>query len=251
MASSLPILTFHAIDDRPSVISYKPRVFQHGMAKLHENGYRTMSLLEAIDCLRQGKPFPDHSLVITFDDGYQTIYDEAFPVLQRYGMSATVFLIVGKKGRIEPEKRLPSFEGRSMLSWREIQEMQEWGINFGGHTLTHPDLKRLPFDQIKSEIYDSKTMIEDTLGVPVNCFAYPYGRYNHRIHELVKQRFACACSDQLDLITLGSDLYGLERIDAYYLRTERLFNVMLTGFFPSYIQMRGILRQIRRAVQPL
>lgn len=68
------------------------------MARLYENGYKTLSLLEAVACVHQGVPFPDRSLVITFDDGYQTVYDEAFPVLQHHDMSATVLLTVGEKG---------------------------------------------------------------------------------------------------------------------------------------------------------
>ena len=97
MSAWLPILTFHAIDDRPSVISLAPEVFRRGMAKLSKNGYRTLSLLETVDCLQRETPFPDRSLVITFDDGFHSVYKEAFPVLQRYGMSATVFLTVGER----------------------------------------------------------------------------------------------------------------------------------------------------------
>ena len=108
MAGSLPVLTFHTLDHRPSSISYSPDVFRRGVEKLHNGGYRTLGLLEAVDCLRKRARFPDRSLVITFDDGYQTMYDEAFPVLERYGLSATVFLTVGEKGRARPASRLPS-----------------------------------------------------------------------------------------------------------------------------------------------
>jgi peptidoglycan/xylan/chitin deacetylase (PgdA/CDA1 family) len=249
MAAWLPILTFHDIDDQRSFISFSPRVFRLGMAKLHESGYQTLSLLEAVDYLRQGTSFPDRSLVITFDDGYQTMYDEAFPVLQRYGLSATVFLTVGEKGTAGPSDRLPSLEGRSMLTWREIREMHRWGINFGAHTLTHPDLARLPFDRVEAEVCDSKAIIEDALGARVDSFAYPYGRYDRRSRQVVQQYFACACSDKLGLITAGSDPYTLERVDAYYLRSDQLFDLMLTRLFPWYIRARRIPRRIRRTFQ--
>jgi peptidoglycan/xylan/chitin deacetylase (PgdA/CDA1 family) len=219
------------------------------MAKLHENGYRPLSLLEAVDCLRQRKPFPDRSFVITFDDGYETVYEEAFPVLQCYGLSATVFLTVGEKEEANPVHLLPSLNGRSMLSWNEIKEMNRWGITFGAHTLTHPDLTRLSLERVEVEIYDSKAIIEDALGVPVTSFAYPYGRYNYRIHEMVQQSFTCACSDKLGLMSVDSDPYALERVDAYYLRSDKLFDLILTEKFPSYIQVRGIFRRIRRAIQ--
>jgi len=255
LAASLPVLTFHALDSVdpagrwPSVISFSPRAFQRGMARLHEGGYRALGLPEVVACLRRGAPFPDRSFAVTFDDGYQTVYTEAIPVLQRYGLSATVFLTVGEKGPVNPSDRLPSLQGRTMLTWHEIGEMQQWGITFGAHTLTHPDLTRLSVDRVEAEVCDSKAIIEDALGAPVPCFAYPYGRYDKRSREIVRQHFACACSDRLGLITAGSDPYALERVDAYYLRTDRLFDVMLTGLFPWYIRGRSIPRRIWRALQ--
>jgi hypothetical protein len=83
----------------------------------------------------------------------------------------------------------------------------------------------------------------------VNCFAYPFGRYDQRSREIVQHHFSCACSDKLGLITRDSDLYALERVDAYYLRTDRLFDIMLMRLFPWYIVARSIPRQIRHAVQ--
>lgn len=249
MAASLPILNFHTLDDRSSNVSFSPKVFRRGMARLHEKGYRTINLLEAINFLHQGIPFPERSLVITFDDGYQPVYDEAFPILQQYNMSATVFLTVGKRGTTMAAGLLPSLKGRSMLSWHNIREMHQWGITFGAHTLTHPDLTRLPLDQTVSEICDSKSMIEDALSASVTCFAYPYGRHNDRIREIVRQHFDCACSDKFGLVTARSDLHSLERIDACYFRTDQLFGVILTRWFPSYIRARNIPLSVRRIFQ--
>jgi peptidoglycan/xylan/chitin deacetylase (PgdA/CDA1 family) len=249
MALWLPILTFHAIDERSSVISISPTVFQNAMARLHDGGYQTLGLMEAADYLRRGAPFPHRSFVITFDDGYQSVYEEALPVLEGYGMSATVFLTVGKKGGAKSGGRLPSLTGRSMLSWNEIQEMQQSGINFGAHTLTHPDLTRVPFDQVKAEVCDGKAVIEDALSAPVRSFAYPYGRYNDQVRKMVREHFGCACSDKLGLVRQGSDLYTLERVDAFYLRTDRLFNMMMTRLFPWYIWACSVPRRVRRAFQ--
>lgn len=249
MMYSLPILTFHALDDQPSVTSVSPEVFRRAIVRLHASGHRTLSLTEAVDCLRRRQPFPNRSIVITFDDGYQSVYAEAVAVLQNYGMCATVFLTVGEAPSAESAGRLPALGGRSMLSWREIREMSKTGFSFGAHTLTHPDLTRLPLERAENEICRSKTIIEDAVGLPVACFAYPYGRYDRRSREIAQQHFACACSDRLGFMTRGSDLYGLERVDAYYLRTDRLFDVMLTGFFPWYIMARSIPRRIRRVIQ--
>ena len=249
MAGMLPVLTFHALDDQPSVISFSPRVFRQGMVRLHGHGYCTLGLAEAVSGLRRPVTFPERSLVITFDDGYESVYTEAFPVLQGLGWSAIIFLTVGPQRPTESGGRMPSLNGRDMLTWPQIQEMHRYGMAFGAHTLTHPDLTRLPDERVILEVCESKATIEDRLGTRVACFAYPYGRYGQRSREIVRRYFACACSDRLGLVTATSDPYALERVDAYYLRTDRRFNVLLAGWFPWYIRARSVPRRIRRAAQ--
>jgi peptidoglycan/xylan/chitin deacetylase (PgdA/CDA1 family) len=248
MPALLPILTFHAVEDRRSVIAMSPEVFRRGMERLQESGHRSLSLTKVVEHLRRGVPFPDRSFVITFDDGYQSVYEKAFPLLDQYGMSATVFLTVGNKGINKHADRLPSREGRSMLAWSEIGEMRQRGIDFGAHTLTHPDLTRLSLSQIRMEVCDSKAIIEDNLGIPVTAFAYPYGRSDQRSYEIASECFDCACTDSLGLVKAGSDLFALERVDSYYLRRNGLFHTMTSRLFPLYIWARNIPRSIRRAL---
>ena len=249
MAAWLPILTFHDIDDHPSVISTPRSLFRRAMARLNERGYRTLTLLEAADYLRRGEPFPSRYLVITFDDGYQSAYNEVFPVLRRYGMSATVFLAVGESAGREHRVQLPPFDGREMLTWSQIREMHAWGVAFGAHTLTHPDLTCLSDGRVEKEVRDSKAIIEDNLGSSVLSFAYPKGRYDDRVRGTVQQHFLCACSDKLGLLTQRSDPYALQRVDAYYLRTDRSLGLMFTSLFPWYISLRSGPRRTRRALQ--
>lgn len=248
MASSIPILTFHAIENDASVISFSPQLFRRVVADLHEHGFRTWQLAQVADHLSSDRPVPDNTFVATFDDGYESVFREALPVLREYGMCATVFLTVGATESVGADSRLPSLEGRSMLSWREIREMSEAGFTFGAHTLTHPDLTRLSPERMKIEICRSKAMIENKLGSAVLSFAYPYGRYDPRSREIVAQHFACACSDKLGLSGNKSDRYALERVDTYYLRTERLFSLMRTSWFGGYVTMRSLPRRLRRAL---
>ena len=98
------------------------------------------------------------------------------------------------------------------------------------------------------EVYDSKAIIEDRLGIPVAAFAYPYGRYDHRSYEIVSQRFDCACTDRLGLVKAGSDLFALERVDSYYIRRNGLFHTMTSRLFPRYIWACNIPRSMRRAL---
>jgi peptidoglycan/xylan/chitin deacetylase (PgdA/CDA1 family) len=245
----LPILTFHGLDRGKSNISFSPALFRDGITRLHTGNYCTLALSEVSSCIVNGRPFPDRSIVITFDDGYRSVYDEAFPVLKKHGLSAVVFLRIGNKARCV-KGRLPSYESRAMLSWDEIREMHQAGIGFGAHTLTHPDLTRVSFEEAKREVLESKTIIEDVLNERVRCFAYPYGRFNEGIKNLIQDHFECACSDRLDFVTNRSDPFDLERIDAYYLRKEWMFNMFFGGVFRWYIKSCSIPRQIRRFFQP-
>jgi peptidoglycan/xylan/chitin deacetylase (PgdA/CDA1 family) len=249
MATSIPILTFHAIDDQSSVSSFSPELFRWGLDRLQACGYKTMELAELVKSVQQQTPFPERSFVLTFDDGYQSVYDQAFPILQRCGFSAIVFLTTGEKSTRTDESRLPSMSGRSMLSWSEIKEMHRWGIQFGAHTLTHPDLTRLPDERVEAEVCGSQRIIEDALGVRAAWFAYPYGRYNARIREIVRHHFTCACSDSLGLARGKSDVFAIERVDAYYLRGKRLFSLISDGLFPWDIRARNMPRQIRRSAR--
>ena len=201
-----------------------------------------------VKMLRHNSPLPDRTVVITFDDGFRGVYDNAFPVLQRFGMTATVFLAVGESPRVASSQRLPSFNERSLMSWEEIRTMRDAGINFGAHTLTHPDLTRLSPDRMEAEVRGSREIIETSLGIRPDSFAYPYGRYNTRVRDIVRKYYQCACSDTLGMATSASDMFAVERIDAYYLRTDRLFSLLTTPCFSWYLLARAIPRRFRRAV---
>jgi len=248
-ATMLPVLTFHALDgERASVASLLPAVFERGISKLCANGYSTINLMEAVACLRQRRPFPRRAVVITFDDGYGSVYEHAFPVLQRHGLCATLFLTTGNGVSARNGRLLPSFNGRVMLSWAQIREMHSAGNTFGAHTLTHPDLTRLSPAQVRSEVCGSKKIIEDALGVAVASFAYPYGRHDSQVRDIVAEHFSCACSDRLGMVDAGSDVYAIERVDAYCLRKGWGFDVVPMRVFPWYLHTYRILRQMRMAI---
>jgi len=247
MASYLPVLTFHMIEDKPSVLSYSPYLFKRFMEQLRLRGYKTINLTEAVGTISTGNPLPEKTVILTFDDGYASVYEKAFPVLEEYGMSATVFLTVGDTAP-GADDRLPSLNGADMLRWREIRNMRDGDIEFGSHTLTHPDLTRLDSGEIEHEIRQSKEIIEDFLGTPVSSFAYPYGRYNEESMKTVCQYYDCACSDELGLLTQKSRPYAVERVDSYYLRSESVLKLLFTGLFPTYVLLRNVPRRIKRSL---
>ena len=244
-AGSLPILTFHTLDDRPAVVAFPPHVFRRGIERLRAAGRRPVALDAVADQLQRGDALPSGAFVLTFDDGYRTVYDEAFPVLQAAGMSATVFLTIGE-GPGAAGGRLPALDGRPMLAWSEIREMQRAGFAFGAHTLTHRDLTRLPAADVLTEMRASKETIEDRLGTAVTCFAYPFGRHDARCRALARELFQCACSDALGLVGARSDPWALERVETYYLRTARRFDLAFGPWLPHVLRVIDVPRRLRR-----
>jgi peptidoglycan/xylan/chitin deacetylase (PgdA/CDA1 family) len=246
---SVPILTFHAIDDEPSPISFSPNAFPQALGRLVEGRFQTIGLPQAVQAVAGRALAPERSCVITFDDGYQSVYEAAFPMLQRYGLTATVFLTVGEGAARSAQTRLPQLNNRAMLSWAEIHEMRRYGIEFGAHTLTHPDLRTIPLDRARVEIEGSKQVIEDALGSPVASFAYPFGRSTPQVRALTKANFACACTDDLGIAGRQSDPYRIARVDAYYLRPVSWFGHLDAPLFRWYLRARNLPRLGRRALR--
>ena len=242
MADRLPILTFHALDAKPDAIAFPPEQFERGLEILHERGHHSIALTDAADLVRDGKAFPDDACVLTFDDGYRSVYEHALPLLQRFGFTATVFVPVGANGC------LPRLGGREMLDANGIRALRSAGIHVGAHTMSHCDLTRLSDDQLEAEVRDSKAILEDVLGERVSTFCYPYGQHDRRVREVVGRHFKCACSDRLGLVTSGSDPLAMERVDAYYLRSRGRLAWIAEPWFPWYLRLRALPRRVRRAL---
>jgi peptidoglycan/xylan/chitin deacetylase (PgdA/CDA1 family) len=240
MAHWLPILTFHAIDDRESDISLSPGLFRRAMARLRESGGRAVPLTQAASCVRQGLPFPDRAFVLTFDDGYESVYQEAFPVLRAYAWPATLFVVTGSPRALSDGVRLPTWQGRTMLTWGQIREMDRAGMEVGAHTQSHAHLMDLSEEEMAAELGGSKQVIERALGSTVQAFAYPYGEYDPRCRAMVSQHFRWAVTTAMGRITAQSDLYALPRLDTAYLRSERWFEWLLHPTFALYPQLRRI-----------
>ena len=121
---AIPILTYHSIDDSGSVVSVSVANFNKQMRYIRKKGYKTYCLLEMVNCIKRGDKLPYDGIVITFDDGYENNYKEAFPILLEYGYTATIFLTTGHCGKANnwasQHAYIPKF---SMLTWAEIREM--------------------------------------------------------------------------------------------------------------------------------
>jgi len=242
----LPLLTYHSIDDGGSIVSTPPAAFGQQMEFLSSQSFRSIRLSELVQLLHKKLPLPPKHVCLTFDDGYENVYSDAFPVLQEHGFTATVFLVTRYCGRHNDwPGNLTSLKRAPLLSWNQLKEMTRFGIECGSHTLTHPDLTRIPLRYAEEEIVQSKREIEDKTGQPVTLFAYPYGSYNEHIQATVREHFSGACSTRLGNVRIGADPYAIRRIDSYFVSNTKRFSKLTTTALAGYLQARQFFRDLK------
>jgi peptidoglycan/xylan/chitin deacetylase (PgdA/CDA1 family) len=178
----IPILMYHYIsvspwkEDKTRVgLSTSPYIFEQQIKQIKNDGFNPISLDNLIDVFAGRSDLPRKPIIFTFDDGYEDFYKNAFPLLKKHQVVASVFIIT-------------SFVGlNGYLTWDQIKEMDKSGlVYFGAHTQKHPALTILSNEIAKAEISLSKTEIEARLGHLINWFAYPYGLFNKQIVNEVR-----------------------------------------------------------------
>ena len=181
-----PILAYHAVHPlRLDAINVTPDNFGAQLAWLARRGYRGVSLAAY---LRQAAEQPDklgRLVALTFDDGYLDNLTYAWPLLEKFGFSATIFVVaerIGTDQLIDPHlltvhPAVPR-TAYQFLTWDDIRTLQRKGIEIGSHTCTHPKLDQLDAAGQTDEITQSKKIIEEQLQQPVVSFCYPYGHFN-------------------------------------------------------------------------
>jgi peptidoglycan/xylan/chitin deacetylase (PgdA/CDA1 family) len=191
------IFQYHKITNRFEIGgTWLPRkFFENHLKFLKYYGFTSPSLKEIFAYPKvEGK-----RALITFDDGFSSIYEEAFPIMEKYGFKGIVFIITGYIG----SKNLwePLFMRRFRhLNWSELRELQKAGWIIGSHTHTHPDLTKLDGVELLRELETSRKILEDGLGSEIFFLSFPYGRWNERVKESVvmagyRRAFASARDD--------------------------------------------------------
>lgn len=180
--NTIPILTYHQVNDRfdLSITRQKVSQFERGIRFLYEQGYKAVSLEEIFS---SGENCDGKKVAFTFDDAYQDVYLNAFPLLQKFGFTASIFVITGYVGKYNQWDYNWGKNREKHLSWDQIKEMADAGFNFGSHTVNHPDLTKIPKQFVEHELKKSKEVLEDKLGQRVDFLSYPFGRFNRYVQK--------------------------------------------------------------------
>jgi len=187
----LPILMYHKVDRLPPPPGTRylrnyvfPEQFDLQLAALRRWGYETISFDDWLAYRRREGTLPRRPIILTFDDGYRSTYEVAWPLLQRYGATATVFLVSDLIGKTNVWDAGEIQE--PLLGAGEITAMRAGGIEFGSHSCTHPALTALPPHRVLAELRDSRTALEQLLGAPVRVLCYPYGKHNAAVRAMAR-----------------------------------------------------------------
>ncbi|MGY6274695.1 polysaccharide deacetylase family protein [Methylomonas sp. MgM2] len=214
------ILMYHMIStpesDKEIKYACPPELFEKHMAHLRLKKFNIVSLKTIEDYFVLGKSIPQKTIAITLDDGFEDNYTNAYPILTKYNIPATIFLTTGHIGSTNIWMESRGFPSRKLLSWTQIKEMSRNNITFGAHTVNHPKLPDLTDDIACQEITASKTTIEQQLGKECNYFAYPFGLFTDENRKQVEMAgFKLACSTRSGFNTPKRDPYLLHRIEVY------------------------------------
>jgi len=257
----VPILMYHEVagpGDTASPLAVTPRAWSEQLAYLYDEGYRTITAAELSAVLSGHDQLPDRTIVLTFDDGYEDFHSRAMPWLDRYGFTATLFVTTGWIRDAGP--LATGHRPGHMLSWTQISEAADIGIEIAAHTCLHPQLDQLPREQVHDELYASKAQLEDKLGSAVVGLAYPYGYSNNRVRQIARDlSYDYACAVDNSLIGDEPDLFALPRLTIKKSTNMKMFQRAVRGiglqqiYFRDRLLTKGwaIVRRTRAAMAAL
>lgn len=232
-----PVLMYHGVGrGKPSVwgnLIVSPETFEAHLRYLMKSDYKVVSVEELADRLATNKSVRKF-IAFTFDDGYANNYEHAYPLLKRYGATATFYIIRNALGN------------DIYMSDREISEMVKNGMKIGSHTMSHSNLTAIDKSFYVKEIQGSKMLLEQRYGVDVDSISYPYGAYNKDVlDEVMAARYKIGVGGQFGVNTVDSyndNPYAMDRVGIYGEDTDAkgLAQTLERAYFVGYLRHRGV-----------
>jgi peptidoglycan/xylan/chitin deacetylase (PgdA/CDA1 family) len=231
MPKSIPILAYHHVNPLTNdMITVSLNHFESHMVFLHRRGFTSLFISEALECLLGRRALPSKPVVLTFDDGYQDNFQFAFPLLKKYKIKATIFIVTGWMG----EQRIPENEKNLLthrqctdmvgqgqaapiaLSWEEARLMEESGLvelESHGHSHNKDLYRNIPM--LRQDLYLSQECFIRYLNRESRHFCWPGGRYDTPSLKVPEAMgFLSTCTTERGINIPGSDPMRLKRVTA-------------------------------------
>ena len=199
----------------------KPKDFEKQMNWFYKNNWKSFTISELVKL----DEIPKKSFVVTFDDGFEDNFLNAFPILKKYNFKATIYLVPNEKTNQWEVKNTSVLS--NLLNNEQILQMQNSGlIEFGSHTLSHVNLSTINDEQLLNELKKSKEEVEKITNQECEAFAYPYGKFDDNIVNSVKRvGYKNATVVKRGLFKKDDDVFTIKRVGI--LGTESFFDFLL------------------------
>jgi len=219
--NSMRIICYHSVTEK------ERENFERHIRNYSEK-YDIISMTDVVSIVNSRRSHPGRCLAITFDDGFKDNYEIVMPILQKYSIPACFFVVPQfvsveeeDKEKLEyfSEEVFHTSDVKRNMSWAEVRKLRQLGFEIGSHTRTHALLTKLPIEEARHELLESKRMIEDEIGQQDLHFAFPYGTaadFNPDLGRLVKEIGYTSCSS----ITKG---FNSPNSDPFYLCRNVIF----------------------------
>lgn len=267
--TSLPVFMYHHVNPhKGDMVTVTPDVFEAQMRFLAEKGYKTLNIDELVKFGGGDISLKEKAVAVTFDDGYLDNYVYAFPVLKKYNIKATIFIVTdwveeaslnavsSQESEVKSQEMIiPSHrEGKELrvkgqthkviVNWDIIREMQDGGlIEFYSHTMSHRKCAELSDEELANELKDSKNIIEARLNKQCPYLCWPKGSYKEDSIGMAKKAgYTALFTTKRGTLKKGSDMFSIERIAVkdsavWFKNRVRIYtNPLLSRL---YLSMRG------------
>jgi peptidoglycan/xylan/chitin deacetylase (PgdA/CDA1 family) len=190
MKKNFPILYYHFINSPSSNTRIKglytsKKHFDWQLNQLIKKGF---TFITFEDIIKERYDMNDRNIILTFDDGCESLYVNAFPILKKYGIKAVIYVVaesIGARNIVWEQNE--NKDPLNILTKEQLIEMSEYGIEIGSHLCNHVHLSKLSVSNIKHELLESKRLLENELGQKIYSVAYPFGSYNNAVLEIAEK----------------------------------------------------------------
>jgi peptidoglycan/xylan/chitin deacetylase (PgdA/CDA1 family) len=242
----VPVLMYHEIADAAatdSPLAVAPDVFARQLAYLRDAGFTTLTAGEVAAFLADGAgQLPERPVVLTFDDGYRDFHTHGLPAIKQHGFTATLFMTTGGIGDESLDK--------IMLSWGQLAEVEQAGIEIGAHTVMHPKLDLLADKELREELSVSKSQLEEHLGLAVPGLAYPFGYSSRKVIQVARELgYGYAYAVDNALTTSAAGKFTLPRLTVQRATTLDDFAAMVNGEDTAALRRDRMLSKVSSVVR--
>lgn len=201
-----PILEYHLVQaeepDNGQEYNISPEVFIEQLEYLKAEGYTTISIRDFLRAKKGLQELPAKPIILTFDDGYESNYTELLPILEKYNVKATIFMVTNEIGN------------KGFMNWSQLKDIQRRGVEIGSHTANHLPITGMNIDKARDEVLLSKLIMEWNGMDTIYTFSYPNGKYNDEILNVLKEEeYLAAVTGDAGLNTVDTNPYLLQRIN--------------------------------------